>query len=159
MIEFNVRDALAPLLLRLALAAIFIYTGLPKTLGLSVEDFTHHLIVGDLKIDNGGPTEWGAKWMPAQEGKDPLPAPVQMAVAWGELVGGLALVLGLLTRVAAAGLIIIMAGAIATVTGPNGFSPPKGYAFNMLIIVVALVLVLHGAGNLSFDRLFRRRPA
>ena len=85
------QNTLGPLLLRLSLAAIFIFHGL-------------NLVGGQ---ENG----WGANWMKAAEAP---PAPVQLAVAWGELVGGIALALGFLTRLAALGIIAIMAGAIAT---------------------------------------------
>ena len=44
-----------------------------------------------------------------------MPAPAQMAVAWGELLCGLGMLLGFLTRLAAVGIIIIMLGAIYTV--------------------------------------------
>jgi len=163
MFEINVKDTLAPLLLRLALAAIFVYHGLFLTVGYTPYEFVEHWQANSLNLDTGGPTEWGATWMnkaAAEQGKEAMPSAVQMAVAWGQLVAGLALVLGLLTRVAALGLIAIMGGAIATVHWPNGFDNMKvGYEFNMLIIVVALVLVLQGGGNLAVDRLFRRRPA
>src|SRR5262249_24082510 len=93
-----VRNTLAPLLLRLALAAIFIFHG--------------------LNLVGGEGHEWGGAWMnksAAEKGIEPPPAPVQMAVAWGQLIGGIALALGFLTRLAALGIIAIMAGAIALV--------------------------------------------
>src|SRR5262245_35486687 len=148
MFDAFVKNTLAALLLRLGLAAIFIYHGSHK--------------VGD----EGN--QWGAAWMKApaaQEGQEPPPAPppapLQLAVAWGELLGGIALALGFLTRLAALGIIGIMAGAIATVHGRHGFAGPEGYEYNFLIIVACVVLVLLGGGNLAVDRWFRlrRRPA
>ncbi len=160
MSEGFVKNTLAPLLLRLALAAIFIYHGLNLVVGYTPDEFVRHWLDNNLNLDGGGANEWGATWMNAAAAKQqtqPPAAAVQMAVAWGELVGGLALVLGLLTRVAAVGLIIIMAGAIATVHWPHGFDLSKGgYEYNMLIVVVCLVLVLAGPGNAAVDRFFRR---
>jgi putative oxidoreductase len=161
MSEDFVKHSLAPLLLRWALAAIFIYHGLNLVFGYPPEQFVRQLVDGTLNLEGGGPNEWGAIWMnaaAAKEGAQPPPALVQQAVAWGQLAGGVALFVGLLTRVAALGLIVIMGGAIATVHWQNGFDIQKhGFEYNMLIIVVCLVLVLAGPGNMALDRFFRRR--
>jgi putative oxidoreductase len=123
---------LSPLLLRLGLAAVFLFHG--------------------WQLVGGPERQWGAAWNPN------LPVPAQMAVAWGELLGGGALAVGLLTRVAALGIIAIMAGAIYTVHLPNGFDIQKqGYEYNVVLIVMCLCLVLGGPGPLALDRLFRRR--
>jgi uncharacterized membrane protein YphA (DoxX/SURF4 family) len=83
---------------------------------------------------------------------------IQLAVAWGEVVGGLALLLGLLTRVAALGMIIIQVGAILLVTGARGFVGVMdvGYEYNIALIAMCLALVLLGGGALSLDRVLRR---
>jgi putative oxidoreductase len=133
-----IKDTVTPLLLRLVLAAIFIFHGY---------DLVGH--------------DWGTSW--ADEGmkkmnKEPPPAAVQALVAWGQLVGGAALALGLLTRLAALGIVVIMAGAIATVHLENGFDIRQGgYEYNVAIIVMCVVLILQGGGNLAVDRLFRFR--
>jgi putative oxidoreductase len=80
-------------------------------------------------------------------------------VAWGQLLGGVAMLLGFLTRLAALGLIVIMAGAIATVHWEHGFNLLEGgYEYNVVLIGVGLVLLLTGGGNLAADRVFRARP-
>jgi putative oxidoreductase len=141
MFEAFVKNTVAALLLRLALAAIFIFHG--------------------LQLVGGEGHDLGAAWMNAmaeKQGQPPPAAPVQLAVAWGQLVGGIALALGFLTRLAALGIIVIMAGAIALVHWANGFDITKGgYEYNMLIIVVCITLVLLGGGNLAVDRFFRLR--
>jgi putative oxidoreductase len=79
-------------------------------------------------------------------------------VAWGELVGGLAVAIGLLTRLAAGGLALIMLGAIATLTGANGFSlKDQGFEYNFAILVICAALILIGPGNLALDRFVRMR--
>jgi putative oxidoreductase len=141
MFEAFVKNSLTALLLRLALAAVFIYHG--------------------FNLVGAEGNQLGAAWMnkaAAEKGIEAAPAALQLAVAWGELIGGLALAVGFLTRPAALGIIAIMAGAIATVHGPNGFDSTKGgYEYNMLIIVNCLVLVLTGGGNVAVDRFFRLR--
>jgi putative oxidoreductase len=126
------RNVLIPLLLRFALAAIFIYHGLQL-------------------VQKDG----GANWMPEQMAQ---PAAVQIAVAWGELLGGVAMALGFLTRIAALGLIAIMAGAVHLFHLQNGFDiTNRGYEYNMAIMVMCLCLVLGGPGPLAVDRVFRLR--
>lgn len=127
---------LVPLVLRLGLAAVFIFHGLGK-------------ITPPEK-------DWGATWAIGMP--NPPSTPVQFAVAWGELIGGIALALGFLTRLAAAGIAVIMVGAIATVTGPKGFSSVQGgYEYNFLILVICAALILGGGGPLGLDRFVRVR--
>jgi putative oxidoreductase len=127
--EFVTR-VLVPLLLRLGLAAIFIYHGL------------------DL-VENHA---WGTAWNPK------LPVPAQVAVAWGELLGGIAMLFGFLTRLAAVGLAVIMIGAIATVHWPHGFNIQEGgWEYNFAILVICAGVFLLGGGVLAVDRVFRLR--
>src|SRR5689334_21013362 len=59
----------------------------------------------------------------------PLPEITGPLIGFVELLGGLALVAGLLTRLAAVGLALDMLGAIALVHAPAGFFAPKGVEF------------------------------
>jgi putative oxidoreductase len=132
MIENFATRALAPLLLRLALAVVFIYHGLPK-----------------VQVANG------TTWMPPEAAMAPV---MQALVAWGEFIGGVALMLGLFTRVAAAGIIVIMIGAIVTVHGSKGFGLAQGgYEYNFVLICVAAALVCIGAGVISLDNVIREK--
>jgi len=89
---------------------------------------------------------------------------VQYAVTWGEIIGGVALLLGILTRLAAAGMIVIQLGAIYFVTGPLGLTRGVGvgYEYNLCLIAMCLCLVIMGAGGWSIDHFLRwgrRTPA
>jgi putative oxidoreductase len=133
MLETLTRGTLVPLLLRFGLAVIFIYHGL------------------DLVRQ-----DWGIGW--AANKPDAPPEVVQALVAWGELVGGIAMALGFLTRLAAVGLAVIMIGAVATVHWPNGFDIRKGgYEYNFAILVICAAVFLLGPGTLAVDRVFRFR--
>lgn len=80
-------------------------------------------------------------------------------IALLELLGGVALVIGLLTRLAALGLFFDMLGAIGFVHVKNGFFMPNGYEFALTLAAVTFALVLTGAGSISLDSLvFGRRP-
>ncbi len=101
-------------------------------------------------------------WMGAEA---PVPGVLQALAAIAEFGGGLAIILGLLTPLAAFGVICVMIGALALVHLPNNdpfvasgggssLEPALGY------LAVALFLLLAGPGTLSFDSLFfnkRRR--
>ena len=87
-----------------------------------------------------------------------LPAVVVFLVIIGEFFGPLGLLVGLLGRVAAGGIAIIMAGAM-TFHWSNGFfmnwygnQPGEGIEYHILAIGLALALVIKGSGALSFDR-------
>jgi putative oxidoreductase len=76
-----------------------------------------------------------------------------------EFLGGLALIVGLLSRVAALGVAIEMAVAVFLVHFPNGFfmnwfgtQQGEGFEYHLLAISMAAVIVYRGAGALSLDR-------
>jgi putative oxidoreductase len=90
-----------------------------------------------------------------------LPAPIAFLTVAAEFLGGLALIAGLLSRVAAAGIGVIMVAAIVMVHGRNGlflnwFGDRKGhgYEYHLLAIALAVVIVVRGSGAASLDRLF-----
>jgi putative oxidoreductase len=89
-----------------------------------------------------------------------VPPPATVVAAFVELLGGVGMVLGLLARPAAVGIIVIMLVAIAKVHGQHGFfvnfsgTPGKGHGieFNLVLIAMALAVLIGGAGLLSVDR-------
>jgi len=69
------------------------------------------------------------------------------------------MIVGLLARPAAVGIIVVMLVAIAKVHGKHGFFlnlgvPGKGpgFEFNLALIAMALAILIGGAGILSLDR-------
>ncbi|MFC4654999.1 DoxX family protein [Rheinheimera marina] len=71
-----------------------------------------------------------------------------------EFFGGLALILGLLTRPAAAALTVAMLVAIFSVHIQNGlFMSNNGYEFGLALLAASVSLLLSGAGKASVDNL------
>lgn len=70
-----------------------------------------------------------------------------------EFFGGLALIIGLLARPAAAVLSVTMLVAIVTVHLSNGFfMSDNGYEFALALLAISLAVLVEGAGKLSLDR-------
>lgn len=83
----------------------------------------------------------------------PMPELIGPFVALVELFGGLALVAGLLTRVASVGLASTMAVAILLVHLKAGFFAPAGIEFPLSLLAATIMLALTGAGAWSVDAL------
>ena len=93
-----------------------------------------------------------------------LPLAVAALVIAAEFLGSLGLITGLLTRLAAFGILCVMTGAIFLVHLPNGFfmnwggnQAGEGYEYHLLAIAIALALMFKGGGRWSLDRLIARR--
>jgi putative oxidoreductase len=134
---------LALLVARIALAWIFIYYGAGKLFGWFNGPGIHrtalymsqtaHLHPGGFFAVLGGLTEF---------------------------VGGVALAVGLLSRLAGAALFGDMVMAMITVTwstGINSSTQPPGYQLNLALGVLALVVAILGSGRFSVDAVVERR--
>src|SRR5688500_10889097 len=86
----------------------------------------------------------------------PLPPVAALVVIAVELGGGIALALGLLTRIAGGLLAINMLVAMLLVHLPNGFLLPDGVEFVLALFGASVALAGIGAGSLSIDASLRR---
>jgi len=123
----------ALLVLRLIVAAIFLYAGYVK---------------------------WPF-WSAAPEGMSAGMVNLVKFLSIVEPLGGVALVVGFLTRWAAAGLAIIMVGAIffLRLTMQTGFfttAQGAGLDYNLLILGGCIALVAFGAGSWSVDAIRKK---
>lgn len=138
----NTDNSLASLILRVPTAIIFIAHGAQKLFGA----------FGGYGLEGTG------QWM-ASIGLEPG---YLMALGAGsaEFFGGLALLLGLLVRPAAAVLAFTMLIAILAVHVGNGlFMSNNGYEFGLALLTISTALVVSGAGAWSIDRLLSQKTA
>jgi putative oxidoreductase len=91
----------------------------------------------------------------------PMPGFFAVVLTLVELLGGIALILGVATRVAAVLLAIDMTVAILKVHLPHGFfAQGGGYEFALTLLAATVCLALAGAGSVSVDgALAKKKPA
>ena len=89
-----------------------------------------------------------------------IPALFAFLAIAAEFLGGLGLILGFLTRIAALGIFSNMIVAIAMVHHQFGFfmnwtgaQKGEGYEYHLLVMAVTVFLMIRGAGAYSVDRL------
>ncbi|WP_332401452.1 DoxX family protein [Vibrio metschnikovii] len=76
----------------------------------------------------------------------------------GEFFGGLAILLGILTRPAAAVLSVTMLVAIFAVHFEHGlFMSNGGYEFALALLAASVSLMMSGSGKLSIDQIISQR--
>ena len=141
---FGVRSAslpkdLALLAARAALTWIFIYYGAGKLFGA---------------FDGGG-IHGTAQYFSHTAGLNPgtLWAVIGGLIEFG---GGIAMALGLATRLAGLALFGDMVIAMITVTWATGLNSSPGYQVNIAVAALALVMVFLGSGRFSVDALIDR---
>ncbi|MFC5832463.1 DoxX family protein [Nonomuraea insulae] len=87
----------------------------------------------------------------------PLAGVAAPAVAALEVVGGLALILGVALPVAGTLLALDMLGAIVFVHGANGLAGDGGYEFVLALAAASLAVGFTGGGALALDGALTRR--
>lgn len=88
-----------------------------------------------------------------------IPAPLTILAMSAEVVGAVGLFLGLLSRIAALGVLVVMLVApFANHLYPNFFmnwtgrQMGEGYEYHLLAIALIVAILVRGAGALSLDR-------
>jgi putative oxidoreductase len=98
---------------------------------------------------------------PATRSKDiGMSKSVTIFLGAAELAGGLGVISGVLAQLAAIGLILVMLGAIQKKiftwhTGFWGKSGTNGWSYDTMLVVMNLVIVTTGGGNLTLTHLIK----
>ena len=136
---FTTEDSTATSLLRLVLGIVFFAHGAQKMLGWF-----------------GGPGFSGTMGM--FTGYMHIPSPLAFLAIAAEFFGGLGLIVGFLTRIAAFGIAVNMVVAVLMVHGSNGFfmnwtgtQKGEGFEYHLLALSVTAFLMIRGAGAFSVD--------
>src|SRR5580693_6260708 len=133
-------DSKATASLRLVLGIVFFAHGAQKLLGWF-----------------GGPGFSGSMGM--FTGYLHIPGPLAFLAIAAEFFGGLGLILGFLTRIAAFGIAVNMVVAVVMVHSSNGFfmnwsgaQKGEGFEYHLLALAITTFLMIRGAGAFSLDR-------
>jgi putative oxidoreductase len=88
-----------------------------------------------------------------------IPAPLALLSIAAEFLGGMGLIVGLLSRIAALGIAVVMIVALAAVHLKfgffmNWFGEQKGHGieYHLLVLALALTIIIKGAGTFSLDQ-------
>jgi putative oxidoreductase len=137
---FSTDDSTATAILRLVLGAVFFAHGAQKMLGW----FGGFGFSGTMGFFTGTMH---------------IPAPLAFLAIAAEFFGGLGLILGFLTRIAAFGIAANMLVAIGMVHSAfgffmnwNGTQKGEGFEYHLLVLAMTAFLMIRGAGAFSVDR-------
>ena len=87
-----------------------------------------------------------------------LPAEMQVPIALAELVPGILLLIGVLTRISASLLSIVMLGAIFYVKQAGSLTGDRGVELDLILLAACLVVIVAGPGRVSASHVIKKIP-
>ena len=87
-----------------------------------------------------------------------VPVELQIPIALAETIGGILLIIGVLSRISSSILSIIILGAIFHVKGASNLTGEGGYAIDLLILAGVLLIIVAGPGRISISHLAKKIP-
>jgi len=87
-----------------------------------------------------------------------LPVEMQIPIGILELLGGILLVLGILTRITSSLLAIEMIGVIIYIKKLKSFSGQGGVELELIALAILLVLIVAGPGRVSISNIVKKIP-
>ena len=87
-----------------------------------------------------------------------LPVEMQIPIALAELIPGILLVFGVLSRISASLISIIMLGAIFYVKGATNLTGQGGYEIDLILLASCLVIIVMGPGRVSVSHIVKKIP-
>ena len=87
-----------------------------------------------------------------------LPPEMQIPIALAELVPGILLIIGVLSRLSTILLSIIMLGAIFHVKGAQSLTGDGGVELDLILLASILVIMIAGPGRISLSQIIKKIP-
>lgn len=87
-----------------------------------------------------------------------LPAELQIPIALAELVPGILIIIGILSRLSASMISIVMLGAIFLVKGAQSITGNGGVEIDLILLSSALVIMIVGPGRISLAQIVKKLP-
>jgi putative oxidoreductase len=114
------------------------------------------IALGTVMIAHGYPKVTGIHGVEKMLAGMGIPAWMAYLTAGAEFFGGILIIIGFLTRPAAAALLIDMIVAIAKVHWKNGLTGQGNYQLPMALAALSLALIFFGAGPIALDAVIGR---
>lgn len=87
-----------------------------------------------------------------------IPVEMQIPIALVELVPGILLIMGILSRWSAALLSIDMLGAIFIIKGAQSLTGNGGVEIDLILLASSLVIMIVGPGRISLAHIIKKMP-
>ena len=87
-----------------------------------------------------------------------LPPELQIPIALAEVVPGILLIIGVLSRFSGALLAIVMMGAIFHVKGAQSMTGDRGVEFDVILLAASLLIMVAGPGRIAAVQAIKRVP-
>ena len=87
-----------------------------------------------------------------------IPVEMQIPIALAEFIPGILLIVGVLTRISASLISIVMLGAIFLVKGASNLTGEHGYEFDLILLAACLVVIVAGPGRVSLSYVLKKVP-
>ena len=87
-----------------------------------------------------------------------LPAEMQIPIALAELIPGILIIIGVLSRISASLLSIIMLGAIFYVKGASNLTGQGGFELDLILLASSLLIIVKGPGRISLSHIIKKIP-
>ena len=87
-----------------------------------------------------------------------IPTEMQIPIALAEFIPGILLIIGVLTRISASLISIVMLGAIFLVKGASSLTGEHGYELDLILLAACLVVIVAGPGRVSLSYVLKKVP-
>ena len=87
-----------------------------------------------------------------------FPPEMQIPIALAELIPGILLIVGVLTRISASMLSIVMLGAIFYVKQASNITGERGFELDLILLAACLVIIVAGPGRVSISHIAKKIP-